>query len=99
MCLQRLIINNPSSPHPIKYGTASRVKMALIAEVGSQRGIFTAGILDAWLEHNVAPFDLFIGISAGPQNLTSFLSHKKDYAKQLIDGLSRRKRFYQAEHC
>ena len=36
-------------------------KVALIAEGGGQRGIFTAGVLDAWLEQNYDPFDLFIG--------------------------------------
>ncbi|MDQ9090102.1 patatin family protein [Pseudoalteromonas haloplanktis] len=70
-------------------------KTALIAEGGGQRGIFTAGVLDAWLEHNYDPFDLFIGTSAGSQNLTSFLSRQKGYAKRLIRGLSRHKRFFQ----
>ncbi|MFT6328542.1 MAG: putative patatin/cPLA2 family phospholipase [Bermanella sp.] len=70
------------------------VKVALIAEGGGQRGIFTAGVLDAWLEHDFDPFDLFIGTSSGSQNLTSFLSRQKGYAKRLIRGLSRQKRFY-----
>jgi len=74
---------------------ASRPKMALIAEGGGQRGIFTAGVLDAWLEDDFDPFDLFIGTSAGSQNITSFLSRQKGYAKRLIRGLSRHKRFYQ----
>jgi predicted patatin/cPLA2 family phospholipase len=70
------------------------VKTALIAEGGGQRGIFTAGVLDAWLENDFDPFDLFIGTSSGSQNITSFLSRQKGYAKQLIRGLSRQKRFY-----
>jgi predicted patatin/cPLA2 family phospholipase len=70
------------------------VKIALIAEGGGQRGIFTAGVLDAWLENDFDPFDLFIGTSSGSQNLTSFLSRQKGYAKRLIRGLSRQKRFY-----
>jgi predicted patatin/cPLA2 family phospholipase len=70
-------------------------KMALIAEGGGQRGIFTAGVLDAWLEAEFDPFHMFIGTSAGSQNLTSFLSRQKGYAKRLIRGLSRNKRFYQ----
>ncbi|AGH44362.1 patatin [Paraglaciecola psychrophila 170] len=69
--------------------------MALIAEGGGQRGIFTAGVLDAWLENDFDPFDLFIGTSAGSQNITSFLSGQKGYAERLISELSRRKRFYQ----
>jgi predicted patatin/cPLA2 family phospholipase len=70
-------------------------KMALIAEGGGQRGIFTAGVLDAWLEAEFDPFDMLIGTSAGSQNLTSFLSRQKGYAKRLIRGLSRNKRFFQ----
>jgi len=70
-------------------------KTALIAEGGGQRGIFTAGVLDAWLENNYDPFDLFIGTSAGSQNLTSYLARQKGYAKRLIRGLSRHKRFFQ----
>lgn len=70
-------------------------KVALIAEGGGQRGIFTAGVLDAWLEQNYDPFDLFIGTSAGSQNLTSYLARQKGYAKRLIRGLYRNKRFFQ----
>lgn len=68
--------------------------VALIAEGGGQRGIFTAGVLDAWLDGGFDPFDLFIGTSAGSQNLSSFLARQKGYAKRLIRGLSRHKRFY-----
>lgn len=70
-------------------------KVALIAEGGGQRGIFTAGVLDAWLDQNYDPFDILIGISAGSQNLTSYLARQKGYAKRLIRGLSRHKRFFQ----
>ncbi|MGX9460497.1 patatin-like phospholipase family protein [Shewanella sp. A14] len=73
----------------------SQPMTALIAEGGGQRGIFTAGVLDAWLDAEFDPFDLFIGTSAGSQNLTSFLSRQKGYAKRLIRGLSRHRRFYQ----
>ena len=79
-------INPSKSTHP---------KLALIAEGGGQRGIFTAGVLDAWLDVGYDPFDMFIGTSSGSQNLTSFLSRQKGYAKRLIRGLSRHKRFFQ----
>jgi predicted patatin/cPLA2 family phospholipase len=89
----RMIV--PVSTLPINPSEGSGAKIALIAEGGGQRGIFTAGVLDAWLENDFDPFDLFIGTSAGSQNLTSFLSRQKGYAKRLIGGLSRRKNFYQ----
>ncbi len=40
-------------------------KIALVTEGGGQRGIFTAGVLDAFLRADFNPFDLLIGTSAG----------------------------------
>jgi predicted patatin/cPLA2 family phospholipase len=74
---------------------ANKVKTALVAEGGGQRGIFTAGVLDAWLESNFDPFDILIGTSAGSQNITSYVSRQKGYAKRLIRGLTRHRRFFQ----
>jgi predicted patatin/cPLA2 family phospholipase len=91
MCTMKSSISIPT----IKPREVSRPKLALIAEGGGQRGIFTAGVLDAWLDVGYDPFDMFIGTSAGSQNLTSFLSRQKGYAKRLIRGLSRHKRFFQ----
>ena len=54
-----------SSPSPNNPDKTTRGKIALIAEGGGQRGIFTAGVLDAWLEREFDTFDLFIGTSAG----------------------------------
>lgn len=70
-------------------------KVALVAEGGGQRGIFTAGVLDTWLDEGHDPFDILIGTSAGSQNLTSFVARQKGYAKRLIRGLTRHKRFFQ----
>ena len=88
-------MNSHLNPPFTSSQQASEPMTALIAEGGGQRGIFTAGVLDAWLDAEYDPFDLFIGTSAGSQNLTSFLSRQKGYAKRLIRGLSRHKRFYQ----
>lgn len=51
--------------------------------------------LDAWLENDFDPFDIFIGTSSGSQNITSFLSRQKGYASRIILGLSCNKRFCQ----
>lgn len=88
-------MNSQANPPFTSSKQASEPMTALIAEGGGQRGIFTAGVLDAWLDAQFDPFDLFIGTSAGSQNLTSFLARQKGYAKRLIRGLSRHKRFYQ----
>lgn len=76
-----------SSPDPIKG-------MALVAEGGGQRGIFTAGILDSWLENNFNPFELLIGTSAGAQNLSSYMSNQIGYAKKSIMELSKHPKFF-----
>lgn len=70
------------------------VKTALVAEGGGQRGIFTAGVLDTWLARDFDPFHILIGTSAGSQNLTSFVARQPGYAKRLIRGLTRHKRFF-----
>jgi predicted patatin/cPLA2 family phospholipase len=48
-------------------------KNALIVEGGAMRGIFSAGILDAFLLAGFDPFDLCIGVSAGAGNIAAFL--------------------------
>ncbi|MEG3766224.1 patatin family protein, partial [Alteromonas sp. 14N.309.X.WAT.G.H12] len=79
----------------VKSPGKQRGKVALVAEGGGQRGIFTAGVLDVWLEQGHDPFDILIGTSAGSQNLTSYVARQKGYAKRLIRGLTRHKRFFQ----
>jgi len=84
------------SNHLNQANSSSRkVKTALVAEGGGQRGIFTAGVLDAWLEQGFDPFDILIGTSAGSQNITSYVARQKGYAKRLIRGLTRHKQFFQ----
>ncbi|MCG9737051.1 patatin family protein [Shewanella insulae] len=72
-----------------KVLTPVQCNTALIAEGGGQRGIFTAGVLDVWLERGYNPFALLIGTSAGAQNLSSYLTGQIGFAKQAIKGLSR----------
>ncbi len=91
----RFTVKSLNSATANSVNKTAQPKVALIAEGGGQRGIFTAGVLDAWLEQEYDPFDLFIGTSAGSQNLTSYLARQKGYAKRLIRGLSRNKRFFQ----
>ncbi|BCO18432.1 MULTISPECIES: patatin-like phospholipase family protein [unclassified Alteromonas] len=84
-----------SSSNVVTLSGSQATKVALVAEGGGQRGIFTAGVLDTWLENNYDPFDILIGTSAGSQNLTSYVARQKGYAKRLIRGLTRHKRFFQ----
>ena len=57
------------------------MKNALIVEGGGMRGIFSAGVLDAFLERGFDPFDLYIGVSAGSCNLGSHIAgqHRRNY--------------------
>lgn len=47
---------------------------ALVVEGGAMRGIFSTGILDAFLERQFNPFDLCIGVSAGATNIAAYLA-------------------------
>ena len=51
--------------------------MDLIAEGGGLRGIFTAGVLDAFMDAQFNPFKRVLGISSGALNLAYYLSQKK----------------------
>ncbi|TCT12979.1 putative patatin/cPLA2 family phospholipase [Natranaerovirga pectinivora] len=52
----------------------SNNKSALVVEGGAMRGIFSTGILDAFLVNKFNPFDLHIGVSAGASNLAAYLA-------------------------
>ncbi|MEF1231490.1 patatin-like phospholipase family protein, partial [Vibrio fortis] len=56
-------------------------KTALVAQGGGQRGIFTSGVLDAFLLSNFDPFDDFFGTSAGALNLCAFACRDKGLGK------------------
>ncbi|MEH6451636.1 MAG: patatin-like phospholipase family protein, partial [Psychromonas sp.] len=72
--------------------------IALVAEGGGQRGVFTAGILDSWLLNDFNPFDLLIGTSAGAQNLSSYMTKQVGYAKKSIMELSSHPNFFNIKH-
>ncbi|ROS01442.1 putative patatin/cPLA2 family phospholipase [Sinobacterium caligoides] len=71
-----------------------KLKIALVAEGGGQRGIFTAGVLDTFLKHNFTPFDTLAGTSAGAQNITSYYLRQHGYARRAIRELSTQKDFF-----
>ena len=52
------------------------VKTGLVLEGGGMRGIFSTGVLDAFLENGIS-FDHCIGVSAGACHACSFLSGQK----------------------
>ena len=60
------------------------LKMALVVQGGGQRGIFTSGVLDAFLQDEFDPFQLYIGTSAGALNLSSYISRQQYFGRDFI---------------
>ena len=58
--------------------------MALLCEGGGQRGNFTAGVLDEFQYANFNPFQLYLGTSAGAQNLSASVYGQAGYARRVI---------------
>ncbi|GMQ46437.1 alpha/beta fold hydrolase [Vibrio sp. 10N] len=69
-------------------------KIALVTEGGGQRGIFTAGVLDAFLRAEFNPFDLLIGTSAGSLNLASYICGHQGHSYKVIAEATRHPEFF-----
>ncbi|WP_114767412.1 patatin-like phospholipase family protein [Vibrio rhodolitus] len=67
---------------------------ALVAQGGGQRGIFTAGVLDAFLLSDFDPFHRFYGTSAGALNLAAFLCRQKGIGRSFILDLTTSSEFF-----
>lgn len=50
--------------------------VGLVLEGGGMRGVYTAGVLESFLEHEIS-FPYVIGVSAGAANAASYLSKQK----------------------
>ena len=48
-------------------------KTALLIEGGGQRGVFSFGVIDAFIEAHYDPFDFFVGVSNGASVLFWYL--------------------------
>jgi len=57
------------------------LRAALVVEGGGMRGVFSAGVLNAFGTAGFDPFDLYIGVSAGACNLAAHLAeqHNRNY--------------------
>ncbi len=56
-------------------------KIALVVEGGAMRGIFATGVLDAFMEADFNPFNMYLGVSAGSTALASYVAgmYKRNY--------------------
>ncbi|HIU51980.1 MAG TPA: patatin-like phospholipase family protein [Candidatus Merdicola faecigallinarum] len=52
------------------------IKAALVLEGGALRGMYTSGVLDTFLEHNME-FECVVGVSAGALNGMNYISKQK----------------------
>ncbi|MEX2475027.1 patatin family protein [Marinobacter sp.] len=73
-----------SSTRPVFDNAKS--SSALVVEGGAMRGIFAAGVLDAFLEHQYQPFRRAYGVSAGSTNLIGYLSGDLGRNRKIITG-------------
>lgn len=58
------------------------MKIALVLEGGGLRGVYTAGVLDILMKHNIE-VDTLIGVSAGALNGMNFLSKQEGRAARI----------------
>lgn len=59
------------------YFAKEEVKTGLVLEGGGMRGIYTAGVLDVFLENGITEFDGLMGVSAGAVHGCSYLSGQR----------------------
>lgn len=57
-----------------RFFNLQKEKIALVVEGGGMRGIYTAGVLEAFMQQQFDPFHLYIGVSAGCCNLSNFIA-------------------------
>lgn len=58
-------------------------KVGLVLEGGALRGIFTAGVLDSILNHDIT-FPYIVGVSAGSGNAVNFVAKQQGRSKKVI---------------
>jgi predicted patatin/cPLA2 family phospholipase len=71
----------------------TRDLVALVVEGGAMRGIFSAGVLDVFLEQRFRPFDLALGVSVGASNILSYLAGQHGRARRCFLGQMSRPEF------
>nr|WP_159063647.1 patatin-like phospholipase family protein [Thaumasiovibrio occultus] len=89
-------LNTLDRPYPVPSIAQANgaLPFAIVAQGGGQRGIFTAGVLDAFLEQSFDPFSCYIGVSAGALNLSSYISRQSGFAYRFIAELTAHDQFF-----
>ncbi|RUO23990.1 patatin family protein [Aliidiomarina minuta] len=68
-------------------------KRALVIEGGAMRGIFAAGVLDAFIDADFFAYDFVIGVSAGSTNAIGYLAGDRGRSYQVLTDHALRKDF------
>ena len=68
-------------------------KVALVLEGGGLRGVFTAGVTDCFMDHDL-DFDYVCGVSAGACNTIAFVGNQRGYFRKCVTQKNRFKSFY-----
>ncbi|PSW33465.1 patatin family protein [Photobacterium phosphoreum] len=79
---------------PLFFKKNNITDIALVTEGGGQKGIFTAGVLDAFLEKEFNPFSLLIGTSAGSLNIASYICQQPKHAYRVITEITTSREFF-----
>ena len=59
---------------------------ALVLEGGGMRGVFTSGVLDWMIDHDIT-FPYLVGVSAGSSNALSYAAHQRGRGKYIFADL------------
>ena len=70
---------------------------ALVLEGGGMRGVFTSGVLDWMIDHQIT-FPYLVGVSAGSSNALSFASHQRGRAKFTFADLQTERHYLGLRH-
>ena len=68
-------------------------QIVLIVEGGGFKSAFTAGILDSFIINGFDPFQLYLGISGGAMNITSYVSQQYKRNIKIISAMSENTNF------
>ena len=68
-------------------------QIALIVEGGGFKSGFTAGVLDSFIINRFNPFHLYLGVSGGAMNLTSYISRQYKRNINIISAMSENTNF------
>ena len=68
-------------------------QIALIVEGGGFKSGFTAGVLDSFIINGFDPFHLYLGVSGGAMNLTSYISRQYKRNINIISAMSENTNF------